>query len=353
MNQYDDTQALIQEWAGEEVIIRFDQPTGAWIFIAVHSTKLGPATGGTRMKHYPDWQSALTDALQLSTGMTNKFAVAGFPRGGGKAVIALPAAFAQSARSDLLRRYGALVQQLGGLYYTGPDVGTTSEDMDIIAEEGAPFVHSCSQLRGGAGSSGPATALGVFAAMEATCEQLFGNASLAGRRVIVQGTGSVGGTLLGLLASAEAEVWFSEVEPGARDYFQHGLGLRCISTEEAYDAACDIFAPCALGGVLNQQTIPRLQCRAVVGAANNQLATATDAERLHERGILYAPDYAINSGGALAITGIETFGWSREQAETEVRRIGRVLARIYALAAAESITTEVAAQRLAAEKLTG
>lgn len=344
---------MIKEWAGEEVIIRFDQPTGAWIFIAIHSTKLGPATGGTRMRHYSDWQAALTDVLQLSAGMTNKFAVAGFPRGGGKAVIALPPDFDSTARADLLRRYGALIQQLGGLYYTGPDVGTTSEDMDIIAEHGAPFVHSCSQLNGGAGSSGPATALGVFAAMEATCQQLFGTPSLFGRRIIVQGTGSVGGTLLGLLASAEAEVWFSEAEPGTRDYFQHGLGLRCLTEGEVYETDCDIFAPCALGGVLNEETIPRLQCRAVAGAANNQLATAADAERLHARGILYAPDFAINSGGAIAITGLEALGWPAERADSEVRHIGQTLARIYALAAAEDITTEAAARRLVAEKLAG
>lgn len=351
--KHQDTQALIKEWAGEEVIIRFDQPTGAWIFIALHSTKLGPAAGGTRMKQYPDWQAALADVLRLSAGMTNKFAVAGFPRGGGKTVIALPTDFDPADRAGLLRRYGMLVRQLGGLYFTGPDVGTTAEDMDVIAELGAPYVHARSQLNGGAGSSGPATALGVFAAIEATCQQLYGTASLAGRRVIVQGTGSVGGTLLGLLASADAEVWFSEIEPGARSYFQHGLGLPCIPTEEAYDMPCDIFAPCALGGVLNAQTIPRLQCRAVAGAANNQLETAADAERLHERGILYAPDFAINSGGAIAITGREALGWSPEHADSEVRHIGQTLARIYALAAAEGITTEAAARRLVTETLNG
>ena len=191
--------SIIKTWGGEEVIIRHDQATGAWILIAIHSTRLGPAAGGTRMKPYPDFQAALQDALRLSEAMTYKFAVPGIARGGGKAVINLPSHFDPAGRPDLLRRYGSLVRQLSGLYFTGPDVGTSSSDMNIIAETGSPYVFGRTPGAGGAGDSGPITALGVFAGIEVLCELLFGNPSLKNRRILVQGVGSVGGTLIDLL----------------------------------------------------------------------------------------------------------------------------------------------------------
>jgi leucine dehydrogenase len=160
-------ESLLRQWDGESVIIRFDPPTRAWLIIAVHSTRLGPATGGTRMKPYPDLRSALDDALKLATSMTYKFAVAEFPRGGGKAVIALPHDFNPRARHDLLLRYGTLIGQLGGLFRTGVDVGTTPSDMDVVAETGAPYVACRTPEKGGAGGSGQATALGVFSGMQA------------------------------------------------------------------------------------------------------------------------------------------------------------------------------------------
>jgi glutamate dehydrogenase/leucine dehydrogenase len=210
-----DVESLLSEWDGETIIIRHDKPTGAWIFIAIHSTRLGPAGGGTRMKSYPTFEAALQDALRLSAGMTYKFAVPDLPRGGGKAVIALPTNFDAKDRPALLRRYGALVHQLGGLFYTAADVGTSSSDMDIIAETGAPYIFGRTPAAGGMGNSGPITALGVFAGIQVVGERLFGSPSLEGRRVLVQGAGQVGGTLITHLRAAGAEVCFNDVVESA------------------------------------------------------------------------------------------------------------------------------------------
>ncbi|HSF42407.1 MAG TPA: Glu/Leu/Phe/Val dehydrogenase family protein, partial [Thermoanaerobaculia bacterium] len=226
-------------------------------------------------------------------------------------------------------------------------------DMDVIAETGAPYVFARTPARGGAGGSGPATALGVFVALQAAAESALGNPSLAGRRVLVQGAGSVGGTLIERLVAAGAEVVWSDVDPAALERFRDGLGLPFVSPESVYDTPCDLFSPCALGGVLSEATIPRLRCRAVAGAANNQLATPEDAERLRARGILYAPDFVVSLGGSVAITGMEAMGWSHERAEEEVRRIGDTLRSVFARAEAEGITTDEAARRIARDRLAG
>ncbi|MCP4581573.1 MAG: Glu/Leu/Phe/Val dehydrogenase [candidate division Zixibacteria bacterium] len=340
--------SLIKQWDGENVIIRHDKPTGAWIIIAVHSTHLGPAVGGTRMKSYSDLEAALTDALRLAEGMTYKFAVPALPYGGGKAVIAIPPDIDEKSRADLLRRHGALIHQLGGLFMTGPDVGISSADMDIIAETGDPYVHSRTEAAGGKGSPGPFTALGVFTGVQVACENLFDDPSLKGRRILVQGTGSVGGGLIELLGAAGAKVLFSEVAEDAIKYFRDEVGLEFVLPENLYTTECDIFAPCALGGILSYETISQLDCKAVVGGANNQFAVPKDADSLQARGILYAPDYVINIGGAMAIMGMETRGWTRDQAEEEVAACVRnALVKVFELAQAEGITTAEAAHRIA------
>jgi leucine dehydrogenase len=347
-----DMESLLREWDGETVIVRYDRLTGAWIFVAIHSTRLGPAGGGTRMKSYPNPDLALQDALRLAAGMTYKFAVPGIPRGGGKAVIDVPLGLDPQSRRGLLRRYGALVRQLGGLFYTGPDVGTSSADMDVIAETGAPYVFGRTPAAGGAGDSGPFTAVGVFSGIRVTCEYLFGEPSVRGRCVLVQGAGSVGRTLIEHLRAADAEVAFSDVDDGAIRHFRDEIGLEFVRPDAVYGAACDIFAPCALGGVLNAGTIARLNCRAVAGGANNQLAEEEDAERLRARGILYAPDYVINVGGAAGITAVEVDGRSRAEVEAQVAEsVGLSLRRVFELATAEGITTEAAARRIAEERL--
>ena len=347
-----DLESLLGEWDGETLIVRHDKPTGAWIFIAIHSTRRGPAGGGTRMKSYPNLQAAVHDVLRLSAGMTYKTAVGGLPHGGGKAVIAVPPDFDSRSRPAFLRRYGALVHQLGGLFITAPDVGTSSADMDIIAETGAPYILGRTPAAGGMGDSGPITGWGVFAGMQVVCERVYGDASVQGKRVLVQGTGQVGGALIEHLRAAGAEVLFNDVSEAAVRRFRDELGLEFIPSEAVYGAECDIFSPCALGGILNEMTIPQLKCRAVAGGANNQLGVPEDAERLQARGILYATDYVINVGGGLGLIGIEQMGWSYAQAEREVaERIQHALRQIFEAATAEGMTTEAAARRIVEERL--
>lgn len=347
-------EALLAHWDGERVVIQHDHPTGAWIIIAMHSTRLGPACGGTRMKTYSDLETAVQDAMNLAESMSYKFASIGLPCGGGKAVIALPAHFDAQARPDLLRRYGTLIHQLGGLFQCGADVGTSPADMDIISETGAHYVFSRTPQAGGAGNSGPPTALGVFNSMQVACEQLFGAESLEGKRVLIQGVGSVGGRLIELLQPAGAEILFSEVDPKLIEEWRDKRGIPFVPVEQVYDTACDVFSPCALGGILNRDTIARLHCRAVVGSANNQLAEPEDAERLQARQILYAPDFVTSFGGAMAIYGQEALHWSKEEAEERVANgIKEALRQVFALAQAEQITPDAAARRIAGKRLFG
>jgi glutamate dehydrogenase/leucine dehydrogenase len=349
----DNMEQLLKNWDGEEVILRFDKITGAWIIIAIHNTRLGIGTGGTRMKHYETLRDAVQDAMKLSEGMSYKYAVSNFPRGGAKAVIALPDIFDSTKRADLLRRYGKLIHQLGGLFETGPDVGTSPDDMDIISETGDPYIFCRTPQKGGAGDSGPATALGVFSGMQAVCEQLFNDPSLQAKRVLVQGTGSVGYPLIQLLLEAGAEVLFSEIDEAAVSQLRDENRLTFVHPDAVFDTPCDIFAPCALGGILNKDTIPRLKCLAVAGGANNQLAEPADAERLSGRQILYAPDYAINIGGAMAIIGMETMGWSRAEADHNVASVRQTLKHIFSMATAQGINTDAAARRIARSRLFG
>jgi leucine dehydrogenase len=345
-------ESLLREWDGETVIVRHDQPTDAWIFIAIHSSHRGPATGGTRMKSYRSLDEALADALRLARGMTYKFAVPGIDLGGGKAVISVPDDMSPESRPDLLRRHGSLIHQLGGMFQTGPDVGTSSSDMDIIAETGNPYVFCRTVEAGGAGSPAPFTALGVFTGIQVACENVFGEASLNGRKMLVQGLGNVGGILIDQLRDAGAEVMFSEVDQATIQHFRDEKGLQFISGEEVYATECDVFVPCALGGVLNERTIPLLSCRSVVGGANNQLAHVEDAERLRARDILYAPDYVVNVGGAMGIHGIELSGWTPEEAEKRVMEsVRRTLHRIFEMADDENITTDEASRRIAEEHM--
>lgn len=347
-------ESLIKDWDGENVIFRHDKQSGAWIIIAIHSTRLGPATGGTRMKSYRSLDEALRDALRLSAGMTYKFAVPDLPYGGGKAVIAVPPNLGSGDRKSLLRRYGALVKQLGGLFSTGPDVGTSSEDMDIIAETGAPYIFARTSSGGGAGSPGPYTALGVFEGIRVACEKLFAESGLNGRKILIQGMGSVGEALAEFLSEAGGEISFSDIDEAAIARLKGKRGYEFIPASEVYSSECDIFSPCALGGILNTETIPQLKCRAVVGAANNQLGEPGDAESLRERKILYAPDFVTNIGGAMAIMGLELDGWTNEKARENVRNAVRfALGKVFDLSAMEDITTDSAARRIAEEHMAG
>jgi leucine dehydrogenase len=303
--------------------------------------------GGTRLKTYAQPDDALSDALRLAAGMTRKLAVLGLPCGGGKAVLAVPEVPTGDERRRLLERYAELVDSLGGSFVTGPDVNTGVADMDVV---GALTRHVFCRSLGNGGSGDPSihTALGVFHGLRASVAHALGSDDLTGRRVLVQGAGSVGAKLAGLLAEAGASVLVTDVdEERAR-----ATGHETVPPEGAAEAECDVYAPCALGATLNADSIPRLRCRVVAGAANNQLAEAADGERLRKRGILYAPDFVINGGGALHGIGLEHLGWDDERLEQEVRAIGDTLLGIYAEADAEGVTTAEAAERLAAARLT-
>lgn len=339
------------DWDGEECLLERDGPTGAWIAIAIHSTRLGPAVGGTRMREYPDARAALADARALAAAMTLKFALPGLPWGGGKGVLAVPPGLAPEARRGLLLRYGERLAALGGRFRTGPDVGTGSVDMDVIAETGAPWVFGRTPAAGGAGPSGPATAVGVFAAIGAACEEAFGDASPAGRTVLVQGAGSVGLPLAAALARAGAEVLVADPDPGALARAV-AAGARPVAPEAVADTPADVFSPCALGAVIGPAEAERLRCRVVAGGANNPLTGPEAAAILARRGIVYAPDFVASAGGAMAGVRMEADGWDRARAEAEVAgRIGSTLREVFRDARRLGADPDTAARRLARERL--
>jgi len=341
----------IEGWDGLGVVSRVDAETGAGIHVALHSERLGPPSGGTRMKSYPSASEARRDAQRLAEAMTYKWAAAAFPRGGGKAVIDAPDGLSAEARDGLLRRYGSLVRELGGRFLTGPDVGTSPRDMDVISQTGSPWVFGRTEAGGGAGGSGGWTALGVFVSIETACERLFGGRSLRGRRVVIQGAGSVGADLARRLADAGAEVEVADSDAQAAARAGADPRIRVVPADGVLARPCDVLSPCALGGVLDTVSIPTLRCAAVVGAANNPLAVAENADQIAERGILYAPDFVVNAGGAIAVTGMEALGWPAARAEAAVRAIAATLTRVFALADEKGITTAAAARRIAEEAL--
>jgi leucine dehydrogenase len=342
---------LIRSWDGEHVIVRFDRTSGTWIFIAIHSTRLGPGTGGTRLRTYSEPAGGLADAMRLAAAMTVKFAVIGLPAGGGKAVLAVPGPLDRQARRGLLERYGDMVTALRGAFNTGPDMGTSATDMDVIGAR-CPYVFGKTEAAGGAGSSGPSTARGVLYGIEASCAHVFGDASLAGRSVVVQGAGSVGRPLVHLLHERGARVVVSDVDRAAVDALRAELEVESVDPDATLITACDVFAPCAIGGVLSERTIPFLRCQIVAGGANNPLASSDDAERLRDAGILYAPDFVINAGAAIYLEGCERFHWPDDEIDRRLRGIGETLTEIYERAAEAKATTLAAAEALARERLT-
>ncbi len=290
-------ETVLGAWDGLAVVTRRDAATGAWIFIALHDDTLGPSMGGTRMKVYPNPADGLRDAMRLAEGMTHKWAAAGFEMGGGKAVIDLERPLHGEERDALFRRYGRLIASLRGTFSTGPDLGTTPHDMATIASQ-TRYVHG---IEGGhAIDPGPYTARGVYASLRAVLRQVFGNDDLEGRNVLIEGLGSVGAPLVRRIAEAGGELLLADLDGDRAQAFADEVGGRRISAAEVIGTECDVYAPCAVGGTLNAETVPRLACKAVCGSANNQLGRPEDADLLHDRGILYAPDYVTNSGGAIA-----------------------------------------------------
>ena len=341
---------LLRSWDGEFVASRFDAASDAWMFIGVHSTTLGPGFGGTRMKSYPTVEDGLRDVLRLSAAMSAKNALASLPFGGGKAVLAVPKLPEGSERLDLLRRYADLVDSLGGSYVTACDMNTTERDMDVVGERSS-FVMGRSLAAGGSGSSGPDTAVGVYHGIRASLAHVFGSHDPAGLSVAVQGCGAVGSHLVKLLAEAGAKLVVSDVDAARTRSLADRFGARVVPPGDEFDSECDLFSPCATGGVLSAETIPRLRCRIVAGAANNQLATPEDGRLLAEAGILYAPDYIVNAGGVMHLAGVERLGWSRAELDERLAGIGRTLAEVFSIADGDGLTPAEAADRLALARI--
>lgn len=322
----------------ETVLFGFDPDSGLRALIAVHSTRLGPSLGGCRMFPYPDDDAALTDALRLSRGMSYKAALAGLPQGGGKSVIIGDPRTQKSA--DLMRAMGRLVERAAGTYIVAEDSGISVEDVITMSERtgfvaGVPVPGSPLD-----GDPSPATARGVWMALRAGLARLRGHAldaheSLADVRVAVQGCGKVGGRVVQYLADAGAQLWICDAHQPTAEACAAATGAHCVAPEAIYDVPADVFVPCALGAVLNAQTIPRLQARLVVGAANNQLATVDDDQRLRDAGILYAPDYVVNAGGIIDIHYQRQAEYDPEAMHAHLKRIPEVLNRILDRADAE------------------
>lgn len=338
---------LLEGWEGEETVIRFDAASGTWMFVCIHSTALGPAGGGTRMRVYPTPGDGLADAMRLSRAMTQKMAAANVARGGGKAVLAVPELPVGEARRRLLLRYGRLVASLGGTYRTAGDMNVSPADLDVVSET-CPWVLG-STAHGG--NSGRGTARGVLHGIHASVEHVFGSPALSGRSVLVQGVGAVGRDLARDLAAAGARVLVADVDAAQADRIATETGSELVGAEDALATECDVYAPCAIGGTLSAETIPRLGCRIVAGAANNQLAEPEDAERLYAAGILYAPDYVINAGGVLQLLGLEDLGWDEAELERNLAGIGDTLRGLYRDADATGITPALAAEQLAVRRI--
>jgi leucine dehydrogenase len=289
--------------------------------------------------------------MRLSAGMTAKLAVADLGLGGGKAVLAMPKIPQGEERSALLHRYGDIVASLGGSFITSSDVGTGESDMDVIADR-TEHVFGRSVAKGGAGDPGPFTAVGVFHGIKASLEHVHGSDDLSGRTVLVQGVGSVGAALAELLGRDGAQVLVADVDAERAQTIASAVGGSVAEASDAIATECDVYAPCALGATLSAESVPQLRCRIVAGSANNQLAQPEAADLLRAAGILYAPDYVINAGGAIAINLLELSGRGRDDVDAALVRIGDTLRKIYARADSEGITTAAAADALAASRLT-
>ncbi len=331
----------------ERVLFCSDRASGLQAIIAIHSTRLGPSLGGCRMWPYPNFDAVLTDVLRLSKAMTYKAAMADLPLGGGKSVI-----WGDSKKDKTEGRLVAFAKEvasLGGRYIVAEDVGIGLSDIERIHKI-TPHAAGLSEGSGGSGDPSPATAYGVFCGMRASLEERFGDGSFQGRKIAIQGIGKVGYALALLLHQAGAKLSVCDMDPERVAMICRVTGADPFLGHEIYRVECDIFSPCALGGFMNERTIPRLSCEIVAGSANNQLENAKAALLLKERNILYAPDYVLNAGGLINIAD-ELSGYSKERAYQKIEAIYHRLKEVFALAKKESILPSEAADRLAEARL--
>jgi leucine dehydrogenase len=339
----------LKRYRFKKVVLCNDTDIGLRAVIAIHSTALGPATGGLRMWTYATEEEAIMDALRLARGMTYKYAAAGVNLGGGKAVmIGDPN---KDKSEALLRAMGRIIDQLGGEYITGEDVGTTLEDMETVYSE-TDHVVTLPEHAGGAGDISPATALGSIEAMRACAKRVWGSPDLTGRSVALQGLGMVGSKALPMLVEAGAEVVVTDVDKQKVEKAVNEFGVRAVEPADIYDQDVDIFAPYALGAVINDDTISRLKVKVVAGSANNILADERHGDELEKRGIVYAVDFVANSGGTIFDTDrYRKGGFQPERAMTNVRRIFERIEEIFDIADRDEVPYYRAAERLAEERI--
>jgi leucine dehydrogenase len=337
----------LAEYRYEQLVFCHDKATGLRAVIAIHDTTLGPALGGCRMYPYDSEDEAVVDVLRLARGMTYKAAASGLNLGGGKSVIIGDPERHKSEK--LFRSFGRYLETLGGRYIVAEDVGTSTEDMENIRIETSHVV-GVDVTHGGSGDPSPFTALGVLQGMKACAEEVFGGASLEGRTVAVQGLGHVGWHLCELLHEEGAGLFVSDLREEVVEQAQQKLGAKPIEPDEILSIPCDVFAPCALGAVVNDETLPNFQCSIVAGSANNVLLEPRHGEALAKRGILYAPDYVINAGGLINVAD-ELEGYNEKRATKRVMRIYDSMRSIIAIAKRDGVPTHVAADTLALERI--
>src|SRR5881296_383957 len=336
--------ALLAEHEHEQVSAYYDPSTGYRGLIAIHSTVLGPALGGTRFWSYPSDEAALRDCLRLARGMTYKAAVAGLNLGGGKSVII--GDNRTPRREALFRAHGRHVESLKGRYITAEDVGTSTSDMEYIKAE----TNQVTGLIGKSGDPSPVTAYGVYRGMKACAAYRYGSDRLAGKTVALQGCGSVGYHLAQLLHAEGAKLVCADIDPERARRVVDECRAQAVPPDDIYGVRADVFAPCALGAVINDATLPRLQVEIVAGGANNQLAEERHGDLLEARGITYAPDYVINGGGLINVNA-ELAGWSLERARAKAAEIYDTILRVFEIAREEGIPAYRAADRLAEQRI--
>lgn len=331
----------------EQLVFCQDKQSGLKAIIAIHDTTLGPALGGTRMWMYESEEAAIEDALRLARGMTYKNAVAGLNLGGGKTVIIGDPK--KDKNEEMFRAFGRYIQGLNGRYITAEDVGTTVEDMDIIHEE-TDYVTGISPAFGSSGNPSPVTAYGVYRGMKAAAKEAFGTDSLTNKKVAIQGVGNVAYHLCKYLHEEGAKLIVTDINKEAIQRAVNAFQAEAVEPNEIYSVDSDIFAPCALGAVLNDVTIPQLKASVIAGAANNQLKEPRHGEIIHQKGVVYAPDYVINAGGVINVAD-ELYGYNRERALKKVENIYNNIESVIEISKRDQIPTSQAADRLAEERI--
>ncbi|ASS96279.1 MULTISPECIES: branched-chain amino acid dehydrogenase [Bacillaceae] len=337
----------LEKYDYEQLLFCQDKQSGLKAIIAIHDTTLGPALGGTRMWTYASEEEAIEDALRLSRGMTYKNAAAGLNLGGGKTVIIGDPR--KDKNEEMFRAFGRYIQGLNGRYITAEDVGTTVEDMDLIHEE-TDFVTGISPAFGSSGNPSPVTAYGVYRGMKAAAKEAFGTDSLEGKVIAVQGVGNVSYNLCRHLHEEGAKLIVTDINKESVARAVESFGATAVNPDEIYGVDCDIYAPCALGAVINDHTINQIRAKVIAGAANNQLKEPVHGDQIHEKGIIYAPDYVINAGGVINVAD-ELLGYNRERALKKVETVYDTIERVIEIAKRDQIPTYKAADRMAEERI--